>query len=318
MQNLERQAGDEPSVIERMKKVQVVLDLEKKFVQERDEYLETLPSHYRRLAALLDMTLVPTPPHPLKYRRVLFWGLWATPEEARDAVKKEADPFTGLPYDDVFAFGTKGYGDLFRVAGDHFLELVNELSPQTKAQLERLKGAEIDELVCHSNGARVAEVLISTGVITVHRLRILGGDNSLLDLDYLRRLGTEKRVNVSVYAMLGDVVPLAPTGWEIMKTVAGLGGPLEAFQHGQWSYDSTYQVLGLTDRPGYDPNATFSVHMFTSFEHPQAPWWHPLDWTKEWIVGNHTYSTYNRHLTALRAGGCFTPEGDMKPECLCR
>jgi hypothetical protein len=44
------------------------------------------------------------------------------------------------------------------------------------AQLNRLKGATIDELVRHSNGYAIAQVLISTGFIHLKTLHVLGGD----------------------------------------------------------------------------------------------------------------------------------------------
>ena len=54
------------------------------------------------------------------------------------------------------------------------------------AQLNRLKGATIDELVCHSNGCAIAQVLMATGFIHVKTLHVLGGDAAVTDVDSLK------------------------------------------------------------------------------------------------------------------------------------
>jgi hypothetical protein len=71
------------------------------------------------------------------------------------------------------------YADLIdRVAPDHVFAELNTLTEKMyvggpdAAQLNRLKGATIDELVRYSNGA-IAQVLMATGFIHVETLHVL-------------------------------------------------------------------------------------------------------------------------------------------------
>lgn len=301
LEALESRENNEPDYFKRMREVQEILDLEKQFAQAEEEYLATLPSYFDRLAESLDLIHVP-PPHGPDYDRILIWGLWSTPEEAAEAeANGEPDPFSrGKNFDGVFAFGSKGAGDLLRVAEDHFLALVNQLSPATSAQLERLKGATAHEVVCHSNGCRVAEVLIATGALKVDRLRILGGDNAMLDTEYLKRLSVEKHVDITVYAIKHDVVTCNDPYWGIMDRMEQLGRPLKTFQESPKAHDYAYQMMGLCDRPAYDPASPVKFHVFSS----PAPFWNP--------VKNHVYSSYSGLITGLNDGGCLEEDGSLK------
>jgi hypothetical protein len=50
----------------------------------------------------------------------------------------------------------------------------------------QLKGATIDELVRHSNGYAIAQILMATGFIHVETLHVLGGDAAVTDVDSLK------------------------------------------------------------------------------------------------------------------------------------
>lgn len=309
LEQIQRLESDEPSVVKRAAYTQQVLDLQKQFEAARSAYMATLPSKTARLAASLNHINVPPPSHPLHYNRILIWGLWSTPEEARDAAsgrkdpKKgpEKDPFTGLPFDDVFAFGSNRVADLLRVGLDHLLGEMDLLSPSTSSQLGELKGATADEVVCHSNGCRIAEVLISTGMLKAKKLRILGGDNAALELDSLRALKQQKGLDeVSVYLMQGDVVPLDGVGWKIMELTTKIGQPLMSFQSKRG--DPTYQLLGLTDRPRFSPSDDVQVHVIT---YPTAS--NPVD--------QHRFDHYSRVVNGLRLTNCLDA-GAMSQRCI--
>ncbi len=303
---LQQFEADEPSAIQRMQYTQKVLDLEKKFNQERNEYMSTLLPYRERLASSIDQIVVPPPPHPKHYGSILFLGLWSTPQEAREKVASGAkNPFTNKPYDDIFAFGSSNPSDFFRVSLDHFLGQFNLLSPATKANLvEKLRGATADEVVCHSNGCRIAEVLISKGVLNVGKLRILGGDDALFDLSYLKNLKDERHLQeVSVYSTRGDIVPLVSMGWEIMDYMKQIGHPLQSLQHKR--QDPVYQVLGLTEQPKFDPNATFQVHMMT----------YPAGSSMN-FVEKHRYENYSRMINGWRLGHCLNADGSMNQRCI--
>jgi hypothetical protein len=85
------------------------------------------------------------------------------------------------------------YADLIdRVAPDHVFAELNTLTEKMyvggsdAAQLNRLKGATIDELVRHSKGCAIAQVLMATGFIHVETLHVQGGDAAVADVDSLK------------------------------------------------------------------------------------------------------------------------------------
>lgn len=305
LDQLEQLENNEPSVIERMKYTQQVLTLQRQFESARTAYLATLPTYRQRLAASIDNIHVPPPRVPLHYKRILIWGMFRTPAEAQKAaVAGEKDPFSGQPFDDVFAFGESGVTDAGRVGLDHLLGRFQKLSATTRAQISRLKGATADEVVCHSNGCRIAEVLIATGMLKVGKLRILGGDNSALDLDYLKTLKQTKGLSeVSVYMLKGDPVPVINPGWEIMDQMKKIGGPLQTFN--SYAADTTYQLLGLTKKPGFDPSAEVKVHIMS---YPGSSVGN--------VVAQHAYENYSRVLKGWRLSGCLETEGSIDRRCI--
>lgn len=317
---MQAERDQEARLRERMRITSEILNLERGFASDREQYEALLPSRLSRIAATLDTIKVPPPKAHLD--RILIWGLWKTPEEAWDARGKEVDPFTGLPFDDVFAFGTKGPGDLVRVFEDHLLALINHLSPATTSQLGRLNGVEVDEVVCHSNGSRIAEVLIETGKLKVHSLRILGGDHSLSDLLRLAVLSREKNIKISVYATVGDIVSLSQHGWQIRDLVALRGEPLQTFQQGPKANDPTYRMLGLTITPTSALIPQVTTHLFTNLAGPSdaaaVPWWNPVAQVEKFLAEYHYYSTYEQRITALRNQGYLTPDGSIREDSLPR
>src|SRR6266850_1826565 len=306
LEKLQQLESDEPDVRQRMVYTQQVLDLEKQFDRARREYLNALPSYRTRLGWSLDHIVVPPPPHPLHYHRILIWGLLDTPEEARKAALSGiVDPFNGLPFDNIFAFGTNSVaGELERVPLDHILGPFGELSASTTRQLSALVGASAEEVVCHSNGCRVAEVLIATGKLRVKRLRVLGGDGALMDVGYLRQLIDQNHIEeISVYAIRGDQVPMIPTGWEIMDIMKKIGLPLQGFE-GKIN-DLTYQALGITKNPGFIPNSQLRVHVLS---YPATSDLH--------FIQKHIYETYARAISGWRRSGCLTDEGTTNQRCM--
>lgn len=296
LEKLERLENDEPGIRKRMRETEKVQILARRFEQAKREYLATLPSYRRRLSWAMDHINVPPPAHPLHYRRILFWGLGSTPDEARlAALNGERDPFTGKPFDNVFAFGTNDVvSDVPRVAEDHLLGIfADRVSSTTTRQLGELMHAEADEVVCHSNGCRIAETLIATGKLKATRLRILGGDNALVELDYLKKLREERHLKeVSVYVVHGDQVPvLDPVSWQIMDLMNDIGHPLQSYL--DRGGDPVYRILGLAGKPGYDPRDPVQVHILSA---PGA----------SGFVQKHLYATYKRVI------GGWTKSGLMK------
>ncbi len=305
LQELEQMENDEPSRLKQMEYVEQVLELDKQFERARQEYMATLPSYRRRLGWSLDHIVVPPPRHPLHYRQILIEGTTDTPAEARKQAESGLpDPFEGTPYDDVFAFGTSGVGDFGRSALDHLLSTFQTLSPETKRQLGALKGATADEVVCHSNGCVVAEVMIATGLLKVKKLRMLGGDTALFELSYLKKLQRERHLEeISVYVIQGDRVPLLDPGWKIMDLMRKIGHPLKSF--GNRMPDSLDQYLGLTPRPGYQPDAPIQVH---TLSYPAVSDWH--------LIQKHLYENYARVIRGWRMSGCLSPAGATNRRCM--
>lgn len=301
---LKQLQGDQSKIQKEAMDIQEVINLQNKFDEIQNEYATMLPTYRSHFSYLLDNIKVPSPPTSLHYHSILLWGFLNTPEDA-DQAKLDGikNPFTGENFDDVFAFGTKGWiSDSVRVILDHFLSTFNTLSPQTQSHLGVLKGATADEVVCHSNGCRIAEVLIATGQLKVDKLRILGGDGVLGELDYLEKLATEKQMKeISVYAIKGDTIPHSDVFWNIKERMERIGHPLQTFENKR--DDPTYQTLGLTDTPRFNPEAKVQVHIFS------VP-------SLQTFVEAHRYTTYDHAIQIRRLSGCMTEEGMMDPRCI--
>lgn len=306
LQQLQILQQDEPSVVQRAIYTRQVLNLQKQFESTRSSYLAVLPSYSRRLAASIGLINVPPPPHPLHYKSILVLGGGITPQDAQAAVaRRERDPFNenDLPYDDVFAFGTAGTTDIGRVALDHLLGQFEHLSATTMAQIGKLKGATADEVVCHSNGCRVVMVLIEMGLLKVGKLRILGGDNAILEIDKFKALKQSKGLSeVSLYMLRGDLVPIIDPGWRIMDLMHKINQPLQTFATSH-AGDTVYQLLGMTKRPGFKPGADVQVHML-SYPTSSNP------------VSQHLYDNYSRVVKGWRMSGCLDPGGAMSRKCI--
>lgn len=305
LEQLERLENQEPSATERMKLTQEVLDLQQQFEAARTTYLASIPGYRERLAAAFRTAHVPLPATPRHYRSILIWGMFGTPADAQKAVlERERDPFSGIPFDDVFAFGDAGRSDVGRVSLDHLLGHFQKLSSTTRARLGLLNGATADEVVCHSNGCRIAEVLIETGMLKVGRLRILGGDNAALELNYLASLKKSKGLKeISVFILRGDLIPLISPGWQIIERMAKVGGPLRTFD--SFATNTTYQLLGLTSRPSFNPVSDIKVHMMS---YPAA---RATD-----LKALHVYDNYSRVVKGLRMMGCLETAGSLAQRCL--
>lgn len=304
-EQLQALENNEPNYQRRMALTQQVLDLEPQLARAESDYLATLPSYRERLSASIGHIVVPPPPHPLHYQRLLIWGAMSSPEEAQQATRAGViDPFTGAPFDQVFAFGSAQPYDLARAGLDHLLSSFGALSPETDAEVAGLRGASADELVCHSNGCLVAEVLIATGELKVTHLRMLGGDTSLWQLGYLNTLAQEHGVqDISVNVIEGDRVPMVDPGWKVMDLMRQIGTPLETYINK--ASDPLYQYLGLTPRAGFNPDARVQVH---TLSYPAESDLHPLD--------KHEYETYDRVVTGWRLSGCLAPGGATNPHCM--
>jgi len=231
--------------------------------------------------------------------------MFSTPEEARQAARNGIrDPFNGQPFDDVFAFGTKGFSEVARVSIDHLLSVFEQASPTTTAQLGRLDGATADEVVCHSNGATIALALIASGKLKATRVRILGGDTALYELNYLGDLAREKNLQeLSVYVIHGDRIPMLDPGWEIMDLMGKIGRPLKSFENR--ITDPIYHILGLAEKPRFDPAAAVQTHILS---YPSESDMHFID--------KHLYETYDRVIDGWRLSGCLSDDGTMNRRCM--
>jgi hypothetical protein len=305
LEQLQRLQNDEPNVVRRAEYTRQVLELQRQFEAARTTYLNELPSCQQRLASSLSHIVVPPPPHPLHYHRLLVRGTFYTPEMAsRAAAGAAVDPFSGDTFDDVVAFGITGPPEVGRAILDHLLGQFQNLSADTKAQIGKLKGAEVDELVCHSNGCRVVQVLIATGMLKVHTLRMLGADNVAFELDALRTLKAAKGLReISVYMIHGDPIPLIDPGWRIVDLTTRIRQPLQSFA--AYAENGTYQLLGLTARPGFNPDADIQVHTLS------AP---PIE--NGGMFAKHGYELYARVLGGWRAVGCLQPTGPVRQNCM--
>lgn len=303
LQKLERK---EPSAVQRMRYTQQVIELEKQFDAERKDYMDRLPSYEDRLKWSLDHIVVPPPPHPRHYHQILVRGTFVSPDEAAAAAQAPLEnPFTGVNFDDIFGFGSSGGADLARVSLDFLLGQFNRLSPQTNAHLADLKGATADEVVCHSNGCRIAEIMISNGLLKVNRLRMLGGDNAMFELGNLKNLQQHKQLQeVSVYMIKGDIIPAVGAAWTMMELATKIGHPLVAFE--SMRDDLTYQAIGLTNRPKFDPSSAFQVHTLS----------YPVPWRLDDPFDKHRYHNYARILKGWRMTNCVNSDGTISQRCI--
>jgi hypothetical protein len=305
LQQLQFLQRDEPSVVQRGLYTQDVLNLQKQFEAARASYLAMLPTYNRRLKGAISLINVPPAPRPPHYRSILVLGLGKTPQDAEVmAANGERNPFSekNLPYDDVLAFGTAGKRELGRVTLDHLLGQFEHLSSQTLAQIGKLIGATADEVVCHSNGCRVVSVLIEMGLLKVGKLRVLGGDNAILELDRFKALKQSKGLSeVSLFMLDGDPVPVIHPGWRILDLMHKINHPLQTFA--TYASDTTYQLLGMAQRPGFRPGADVQVHMLS---YPAS----------SDFVSQHIYENYRRVVKGWRMSGCLDPGGAISQKCI--
>jgi hypothetical protein len=229
----------------------------------------------------------------------------STPEEAEQASRNgKRNPFDGTPFDKVFAFGSKSVKpDLDRVGWDEIMSYFGQLSPATAQQLKELRGATADEVVCHSNGCRIAYVLIGNGALHVKRLRILGGDGVLMDVGRLEAFRSKNKLSdIAVYVVNGDHIPLIPVGWAIKEATGIIGRPLGSFSRA--ANDLTYQFLGLSKNPGYNAKEKVQVHVLSHPGRAKVPFF------------KHRYDTYSSVLAAWKRAGCLEPGGTLNGGCV--
>jgi hypothetical protein len=272
-----------------------------------------------KVTVLLDQgNNVPLPPTPPTYDSVLLLGMFADPKLATsmkaDSTKNE-NPFTGKQFTDVVAFGDRDFDTIIhsvesrseesaRVFLDHALANFDILSPITAQQLSRLRGAHIRELVVHSNGATIAEVLIRQGWIRVDTLRVLGGDRTLVNPDSLKELAQQRGVKISVYAIHGDAITMLPTGWKLREwadKLYSIGGKLPSYEHAP---ESIFDVLGLS-RQRTEPGGSFEMHLITS------PYTNDKDYLER-----HYYETYRGVIKGQRLQGCLDGSGALDRRCV--
>jgi hypothetical protein len=265
-------------------------------------WIQQSRDHDRLLAKIahgLDHIQVPSPT-VRHISHALFLGWTATPDDALAMQTQQAhSPFDGRRYESIYGFALPSpVVDIPRVALDHLL--LGYGLPTPEANLERveaqLKGASIDELVAHSNGAAIAEAMIGHGDLHVKTLRILGGDGALMNLESLDRLAKTHQMQIYVYANAGDVVPMTSLGWSLRAAVDHLVDPA--------SFDLTQEHV---DAHGF-------VYTVLGFGHPSSPPWSDhlhvvmlsTPWTSlslENVKRNHVYESYYGLLNAMRLLG---------------
>ncbi len=301
LQRLER---DEPNTNQRMADIQQVLDLEKQVARAGNEYGAALPSYRERLMYAVDHANVPLPSQPPHYHRILILGMWATQKDVKRYSGKK-DPFTGKVWNKVFAFGSKdSESEPVRVALDHILSTFDRLSPATSAQLAKLKDASADEVVCHSNGCIIAEVLIASGQLKAKRLQMLGGDTSFYQLTYLKELAERVGLQeISVNVIAGDPVPILDEGWKIADLMRKIDHPLESFRKRR--NNPLYQFLGLVDRPRFNPDDRVQIHELTYPGKGDGS-----------LFFRHHFSTYQRVIRGWRMSGCLASGGRVNQRCI--
>ena len=293
----DRDEGEYKRSTRELSNIQRILGLHKEFERLQKEF----DSDYSRFRTEFDDLLENyKSQRGLHFKSILILGLWSSPAEGRLLTEKGLrNPFGGR-FDRVFAFGSKLPTDVGRVVLDHFLSSLDLLSPATTSNLEDLDGVTSEQVVCHSNGFRVAEVLIATGKLKVKKLRVLGGDGVLGELNYLDRLAREKQIaEVSVYAIKGDPIPHSDVFWQIRSIMESIGHPLESFRSKR--NDLTYQALGVTDTPNFNPNSKLQVHFLTV---PTS------------IFKRHPYQVYSTVIETLKQSRCMTADGRWNSRCL--
>jgi hypothetical protein len=294
LQQMEAQNAAESEENERLleKIAEALPEFEGKRARAERDHAELLEG----LEYSIDHIQVPSPPG--RYiPRMLFLGLTATPDEALHMQREGArDPFDGVPYNGVYAFGySSGFlSDSPRVIDDHLLlqaGLPTASETMLSPVVRSLEGATIGELVCHSNGCAIAESLIREGIIHVKTLRMLGGDGMLMHLNELSILGKEKNMQITAYATVRDPVPLLPQGWDIREWAdEWQGAPRRWILSGAEASNATYQVLGLASGSGGP--AAVKVELLSA---PGGMWPTPGD-----VLRDHRYSTYYGLIEARR------------------
>lgn len=252
--------------------------------------------------SILDIK-VPPPETPPTYKSVLFLGMFQTPEVAnKEKAKKLKNPFTDVPYDDIFAFGSpKTLEELKRGPLDHLLGDINLLSTSTFKELARLKGATIENMVAHSNGAKVAEVLIRTNYIKgVKTLRILGGDGALMNIESLQQLANEKGIKIYIYATKADPIPLVPKGWKIMEMAEQLVAPITQFKNVK---NLAYDVMGLKEAKASNQ---YKVQVELLYYNKRTS--NPLE--------PHYYGVYHSIIKGRQLSGCLDKTGNINKNCI--
>ncbi|MGB3947209.1 MAG: hypothetical protein WBM13_04445 [Bacteroidia bacterium] len=84
-------------------------------------------------------------------------------------------------------------------------KFVSLSTPESKLQVEKLRGKKFDRLVAHGDGATIAEMLIKNSIIKVKELAIMEGDRVLLNGADLQKLIDSKMVErVVVWNNLDD------------------------------------------------------------------------------------------------------------------
>ena len=277
-------------------------ELEPIFRQEQAEEQARQRTQLQRLMHAADHIAVPAP--PTHYERVFIGGLTYTYDKANaDLNLGLADPFTGKKFDMVVgpAVSPSPSIDFPRAMADHFFSESEKLAAETIERMIYLKDKQVDEIVCHSNGCTIARVLILTGFVKgVKTLRVLGGDGAITNLDAYAEL-TSKGVRIYAYAVVGDQVPLTPTGWEISRLAKKIGSPLEAFRT---TASLTYQVLGLKAHNGFHPAEPVHVQLLSAPVKDEP-------WTKM-----HEMTTYFGLITGYRMISALDAEGNLKSEAV--
>ncbi|TAK81283.1 MAG: hypothetical protein EPO20_24570 [Betaproteobacteria bacterium] len=302
LRSLDRLSGADDRKRYRLKAA-VIQELEPRFQQEQQEERNRQRTILQRLMVEADRIRVPSP--PTHYRCVFIGGTSYSPEDAKeDAFKGLRDPFINERFGLIVGPGTHSRFDMGRSTADHIFGERDRLSAETMARVGILKGTEVDELVCHSNGCMIARVLIQTGFIRkVYKLRVLGGDAAITNIGALAELRDSRGVQVSVYAVKGDGVPLTPTGWQILDAMKRIGAPLQTFQT---AGDLTYEVLGLKPRKGFDGADPVQVQVLSPLVADQP------------FPEVHGFRNYFGIIGAQRRLGLLRPDGDPNPEAMLR
>lgn len=166
-----------------------------------------------RLLEDIDGADEPAVTPPLRLHEALMLGLFDPAGGAREKYAEARSPFTGRPYENGTIFATTAAADaneaLRGLLDNHHLGAYTLNTPQGRRLIAQLRGAHIDRLIAHSNGATIAEALIRRGVMQVDELNIVGGDRSMVNHAGLQELLRSGRVRrVVVWMNPGDIIPL--------------------------------------------------------------------------------------------------------------